>query len=84
MLTEEEVKESILKNKIKKIEHHACSICGVMVYYEIHNEQLYFDSGCGCSNYSFKEPRCWSSISNWINMQKNEKYKNELLNKIGL
>lgn len=83
MVTGEQVKAAVLAAKLRKIPHHECSICGVMVFYKIRGEQLFFDSGCGCSEGSF-ELRTWDEAAQFINMQDDEKVRAEIMASFGM
>jgi hypothetical protein len=82
--TGEEVKESVLENGIQSIDHHRCSICNLMVYYEIKGGELYFQPSCDCSQWHPPEPRSWQSAADWINMQSNETSHASIAKRFGL
>ena len=82
-LSVEEIKESIIKNKIYHIDHHKCGICGVMVRYFIIEGNLYFDGSCGCSTSRLQE-RDWESLLTWYNMQASDEGRKHVANLFGL
>lgn len=71
MVTGEQVKEAVQKAGITRVDHHECSICGHMVCHTVHGDQLYFNSGCGCS-WSPPRPESWDDAAEYINMQSRE------------
>lgn len=79
MVTGNEVKTAVLAAGLTRIPHHECGICDVMVGYAVRGEELYFDSGCGCSGGSNLRHCGWDDAANWINMQTNEKARADLM-----
>lgn len=71
MVTGEQVRAAVMAAGLTYIPHHECSCCGEMVAYTVHDGDLYFAPGCGCS-WSPQEPRTWDSAADWINMQNDE------------
>lgn len=84
MITGDEVKEAMVAANITTVPHHQCGVCGGMVFYVRGGEQLFFDSGCGCSSRSNLEPREWSSAADWINMQSDESVRGRIKARFGL
>lgn len=84
MVTSEEVKIAVLAAGLKAIDHHDCSICGVMVRYLVEGDWLYFDSNCACCCSSLPSPCEWDDLSDWINMQSNPFVKGTLMQRMGL
>lgn len=83
LVTAEQVKSAMIKQGLERVDHHRCGICNSMVFYSREGEQLYFNSGCGCS-WSAPEPREWESASDWINMQSSSEHRDALKVKFGL
>lgn len=83
MVTGEQVKIAMIAAGIEIVDHHECSMCGVMVRYERQGENLFFNGGCGCSD-SGTQPRTWQSAADWINMQSNVLIKAEIAKSFGL
>ena len=86
-VTGEQVKEATLKAGIRRVDHHGCSGCGYMTAYLIDdNDQLYFDPGCYCRSYGpvSPEPREWSSVADWINMQSRTEHRDRIAQDFGL
>lgn len=78
-VTAEEVRQSCIKNQITRVISHDCSLCGVPVGYSIRGDEILFHPQCGCSSgYYPPEPRTWQDLSDWINMQSNEKAWDEI------
>jgi len=84
-VTPEEVKAAALVAGITTVDHHDCGGCGVWVKYLIHEEQLYFDSNCGCSSYKTVPRPCdWDEAAEWINMQSNPESRVSIAKQFGL
>lgn len=81
-ITADEVKKAMISSGIDRVEHHGCSICGQMTFYFRDGEQLFFNSGCGCS-WSEPKPRSWDSAADWINMQSNGEVRRKLKERFG-
>lgn len=80
----EEILPAMKAAGITYVEHHDCGLCGYMTNYQLVDDRLYFDPGCGCSvRPASLEPRSWISVSDWINMQYNDT-KRELAAKFGI
>lgn len=80
--TGEQVKAAMIAADIRRVDHHNCSGCGVMVFYFRVGEQLFFDPGCGCTRGRF-EPRSWQSAAEWINMQSDPRWRDEIAASFG-
>ena len=74
-VTADQVKEAVAKAGLTKIDHHDCSLCGVMTCYTVRDGELFFNSACGCS-YSPPRHCSWDEAADYINMQtrKSEKW----------
>lgn len=84
MFTGRQVKAAMIEAGITKVDHHDCGICGFMTAYVRDGEDLYFDSGCGCSTYATDpQPRSWDHAAKWINTQ-NDEHRNKLAASFGL
>ena len=83
-ITGDEVKISVLDMGVDTIPHHECSICGVMVKYQIVKEQLFFDSSCNCMPPHSPEHCTWQSAADWINMQREQKHRVAVAAKFGI
>ena len=84
MITGQKIKEAMIAKGIDRVNHHDCGLCGDMVFYSRIGEQLYFNSGCGCSRYwTPPEPQSWDDAANWINMQ-NDEWRGKLSQQFGL
>ena len=82
-VTGQEVRESVLANKIQYIPHHKCAICYSEVFYSVVEGDLYFNSGCDCS-WGYPSQYSWDKAAEWINMQKVDKHKQEIAKRFGL
>ena len=83
-ITAEKVKEQVTKSGIIKIDHHECTFCKYMTHYVVTDETLFFDSGCDCvSPHAPIRQVTWESLADWINMQTQEKWRNDILDKCG-
>lgn len=84
-VTGEQVRAATLAAGITRIPHHDCSICGTWVCYLVHGGNLFFDAGCGCSDFDGEPtPRTWESAAEWINMQSQEQHAVRIAAKFGL
>lgn len=83
MVTGEQVRNAMKDAGITVVDHHTCGICGVMVFYSRDNDQLFFNSGCGCMG-SPPQPRNWDDAAEWINMQSVPEIRQKLATKFGL
>ena len=82
-ISAEQVRTSVAANKITRIDHHRCSICGHMVFYSVIEDKLYFNGACGCS-WEPPSMRSWQSAADWINMQDNETQRLYIMGLFGL
>lgn len=82
-VTGQQVMDAMISKDITHTDHHNCGICGEMVFYSRHEDQLFFNPGCGCC-WSPAEPRDWEEAANWINMQTNAEIKNQIAKRFGL
>jgi len=80
----EEVSRAAAENGITHIDHHACSICGYMTHYSVHDGNLYFHPGCNCGRWSDPEKQSWANASAWINMQSQPEIKEKLARSFGI
>jgi hypothetical protein len=83
-VTGAEVRDAAIAAKIKRVAHHRCGGCGVMVHYLIVDQMLFFDPSCDCTRAFRPELREWSDAANWINMQSDPKHRVEIANSFGL
>jgi hypothetical protein len=83
-VTGEEVRTAVLASGISRIDHHTCSICGCMTYYEVEGQELFFNPNCGCTKY-FTEPypRSWDNAAEFINMQSTPSVRAEVAESFG-
>lgn len=82
-ITGEQVLAAVKAAGITRVDHHECSLCGSMVFYSVDGDDLLFHPACGCS-WSPPEPREWSSVADWINMQTEPKWRDRLMKRFGL
>lgn len=85
MVTEIEIKEAMIAADITRVNHHECGICGQMTAYLREGENLFFDSNCRCSSYD-SEPgyRSWESVAQWVNIQREGEFKEQLKASFGI
>ena len=57
---------------------HNCSLCGYPCGYHFRDNEVYYDSGCDCTDSSTWSDRTWDDVADHYNMQKNEKYIKEM------
>ena len=79
--TTEEIKNTIIKNKIKYLNHHKCGLCGIYTRYifkynSFDNFKIWYDSSCDCTIYD-SHPRnvTLKELTSFIN-------DNRILNRI--
>ena len=79
--TTEEIKNTIIKNKIKYLNHHKCGLCGIYTRYifkynSFDNFKIWYDSSCDCTIYE-SHPRnvTLKELTSFIN-------DNRILNRI--
>ena len=82
-VTGEQVRDAMVAENIARVMHHDCGICGEWTFYERQDDHLFYSSACGCS---WSQPQwCdWSDAADWINMQRNEQVRADLLARFGL
>ena len=81
-VTAEQIRESVVKNNIDWFPIHDCSICGIWVGYRFfswRNQEVVFDSTCGCSSWPNLLPMNWEDVADHINIQSNEDYAKECM-----
>lgn len=85
MISAEQVKAATLAAGLKRIDHHDCGFCGVMVHYTIEDGELLLHTACDCVTY-YEPPRhqTWESAAEWINMQNNEDARVRIAAKFGV
>lgn len=83
-VTPEQVKQSMIDKNITWVDHHRCSICNSMTGYLRIDDNLYFDSSCDCCPSSSPVYRDWRHAADWINMNVQPKYKQELKQAFGI
>lgn len=76
--TAEAVKEAAFAANAVWLNHHACGACGTMVGYLLRDEEVYFQSGCGCS-WSPPRPSSWADIASWLAMQSDDAQRDQIL-----
>jgi hypothetical protein len=82
-VTGEQVRAAMIAANITHVDHHDCGGCGEMVSYSRHEDQLYFNSGCGCS-WSPPQERSWDDAADWINMQGDPEWHLKIAARFGL
>jgi hypothetical protein len=81
----QEVRDAALSAKITHVNHHRCSICDSMVGYYIENGDLFFDSMCDCTSLWSQPQEClWQEAADWINMQTDVSYQEEIMKSFGM
>jgi len=83
-VTAEQLQRAAVDAGIVSVDHHECSICGVMVRYYIETGELCFDSSCGCSYSDHPRPCSWREAAEWVNMQTNEDIARQIMTRFGL
>lgn len=86
-VTAEEVKKAVMAMHKTIIPDHRCSVCDVMVHYEVYNGELFFNPNCGCTTPGMEhkpEPRAWSDLAYCINIQISEKAQANMLERFNL
>lgn len=87
IVTPEEIRKSVIENKVTFLPIHNCSICNVPIGYSFFKYncpyEVTFDSSCGCCN-SGPRPSSYEDVADHINMQTSEEYINELITNLGL
>ncbi len=83
--TADGVKKLVQDNNHTRLDHHDCSICGVIVRYLFTDagENVTFDASCNCSTYS-AEPRdsSYKEIAEWLAMQKTDETRDKILSRL--
>lgn len=82
-VTAEEVRESILRNKITDIPVHECGLCGYPCGYRIYGDKVFYDNGCDCV-WGGETERTFNDIAHLINMQTTRIGRLELMELVGL
>lgn len=84
-VTHDEVRDAVAAAGITRIDHHKCSLCGIMTFYSVNHGKLFFSSSCDCPRYwSELSELPWSDASNWINTQDNDVSKATLAIAFGI
>lgn len=75
------VRDQVRSANAYKLDHHECSLCGVMVRYGFNppgtEPEVYFRSMCGCS-YSPDRPATWDDVADWLNMQSSDEIRERI------
>ena len=71
-ITSKELQAAMVAANITSVFHHSCGICDYPTSYIREGENIYFDSGCGCTSRSHLSLRTWDSVADWVNMQNEE------------
>lgn len=83
--TAEQVRDACLAAGIRRVDHHECGICGLMVrFYITADGDLEFDPSCGCTYGGNAEPRPWQDAADWINMQSDESHRRRIAEAFGI
>ena len=80
ILNPEEIKESVIKNKIDFWYPFSCSICGREYGYYFNGDKVLFNGACDCSCIFGKRFASYQDIADLYNINKNEKFRQEILN----
>jgi hypothetical protein len=85
--TADELKQQAIKNHIDFWPVHNCSICGYACgyYFENNHEDVFYDAGCDCVNYSNVQKRSWENLADNYNLnqpENNPKIKQEYLDEL--
>lgn len=86
-VTPEQIRKSVVENNIDWFPIHDCAICGCWVGYRFFRYppfEVVFDSSCDCCYGENVSPRNWDDVADHINMQSNEEYVNECMEKLKL
>ena len=81
-VTPDQVRDAAIRSGKQTIEIRQCSICEEPIGYRVHDGDLSFAPGCGCS-WSPAEPREWSEASDLINMQKLPECRADIMRAFG-
>lgn len=66
-MTIEELKAKVPAGDFIFVGHHACALCEEMVGYEVFSNNVYFNSGCGCSRATIVSERTFEEVVAFIN-----------------
>lgn len=83
--TVEELKEQAQKIGLTRYPVHNCSMCGYPCGYNIHGDNVEYDSGCDCVTYQNIQPRSWEELTKTYNMnqpENNPKISKQFLKKL--
>lgn len=69
MRSGDDFKKQAVKLNITKWPMHDCSICGYPCGYLFRGDEVFYDSGCDCVNYTNIQPRNWEDVAEHYNMQ---------------
>lgn len=69
MVTAQQVKDAMIAAEIYRVDCHECSLCGHMVFWQRYDNDIYFQSSCGCGGWHPPAPREWQDAADSINMQ---------------
>lgn len=84
-VTPEQVRDAMVAANITRVPVRDCSLCGYeMAYYRLDNNELFFDLGCDCTGSSKMNPRDYSALSDWINMQIGPEHRQQVAAKFGI
>lgn len=53
---------------------HDCSICGYQCGYVFRGDDVFYDSGCNCTNFDGFQLRSFADVASHYNMQRNPDY----------
>lgn len=81
-VTAEEVKESVLSNKVIRIDHHTCALCNAWTHYSIFDGELFFDPSCNCTG-DMPIERSWENLADFINSQTDAQTQQRILKACG-
>lgn len=83
-VTADQIKYSILNNKIDIVYVRPCSICDSPLSYKINNNKIYFDSSCSCCPPVEPTLMDWGDLASFINIQKDLGSREALMKQCGL
>ena len=83
--TEEQLKEQAKLKNITFFPVHSCSMCGYRCGFIIKDENVSYDSGCGCVAYIDIQPKTWEDLTYIYNLnqpENNPKIKQNFLDEL--
>lgn len=86
-MTEQELKELLIKHNTTYVPVHNCSMCNYPCGYHLcftnaDDRQVFYDSGCDCVNYGPNiQPNSYNDLLQYYSCQTEEKHKESIMGK---